>query len=147
MLTAPKIIDDKKRLRTNKKTGNELEFFADLDWELKRLNRYGHRFSILLIEVIGEEKEVDHFPEIVKKILRSSDLLYRLTNGNFAAILPCTHETGGECAALRLKRETKTLSNNKLNINVGVISIDIHTNKSAQEIYETVKEDLFKDKR
>ncbi len=125
---------------------DESAFFDDLDWELKRLNRYGHRFAVLLIEVYGDKEEKYNFPKIARKTLRSTDLLYLLSDGKFAAILPCTHETGGECAALRLKRETRNMSNNKININVGIISIDGHTNKTPKEIYELVKNDLFNDR-
>jgi len=133
------------------KTGfrNTSAFFDDLDWEIKRLNRYGHRFSVLLIEIIGNDKVKKKFPELAKKILRATDLLYALDDGKFAAILPCTHETGGECAALRLKRETKRalyIYDAKLDINIGVISIDTHTSKTPDEIYELVKKDLFKDR-
>jgi len=144
MIIAAKIEDRKRFHANNNELGNESELFADLDWELKRLNKYGHRFSVLFIEVIGDE--IERFSKILRKTLRATDLLYKLEDGNFVAILPCTHETGGECAALRLKRETKNISNNKLNINVGVINIDTHTNKSPKEIYELVKKEVLKDR-
>jgi diguanylate cyclase (GGDEF)-like protein len=94
---------------------NRRAFEEDLARELARSRRYGHSFSLLLLDIDrfkqindtwGHGKGDDVLRLVGRHLvetLRSSDCTYRLGGDEFAVILPETPQTGAEYAAFRLK--------------------------------------------
>jgi len=87
---------------------NTAFFKRCLRQEFKRAKRHHHSFSLLLMQVPGEEKIGDRFESlcldlarIVKKHTREEDTIGR-NNGEIGIILPETDETGSEALVQRL---------------------------------------------
>lgn len=104
--------------RTDPLTGmpNRRALMEELQAAIARLNRYGHRFSLVLMDL-------DHFKQIndeyghgvgddilcqmrerVQSVLRSSDRLARLGGEEFAILLPETDVEGAGETAERIRR-------------------------------------------
>ncbi len=92
--------------------GDKSAFLKELDWNLNRVRKFNHRITVLLIQIQGSDPHTGHRPhsshskilEDLSQVLRDTDNIYKIGNDLFAAILPSTHEAGGEAAALRIKR-------------------------------------------
>ncbi len=141
-ISGEELVDPESGLR------NETALKEDLEWEIARMKRYGHRFAVLMFEprTFIPIESCLKLANLVKEILRATDILYRLPDCRFAAILPCSHETGGECAALRLRRvlakKTEDYPEGPVDIDVGVVSVDIHMQMSSSEIIEKANSEL-----
>lgn len=136
-------------------------FREDVDKELARAHRYGYRIAVLLAELDGypanEEQEIRRESEQsvatrLRDILRAGDAMYSLTRGRFAAILPFTTETGGETAALRLKRAIShavlDFDSKPISLSVGIASIHPHDELvTSQDVLRLAEKDLDQDKR
>ena len=128
-------------------------FFEELQREIARVRRYGHRITLLLIEP-EEELEGDDLERFEQEIvgqLRTSDSAFHYSKNRFSVIMPDTHEAGGEAAALRLKRKICSAMNKKLSnelaLSIGVISLDASVSKDAEEVAKDLEKDLERDKK
>ncbi len=129
-------------------------FYRDLKKELSRISRYGHRASFMLIEVeIFNEISEDYLAKIYQKIkgqLRTCDSLYFFSPPcTFAAILPDTHEGGGECAALRLKQiisQAEGPDKRPMATSVGLISVGQEALLDPDRLLNALDSDLERDK-
>ncbi len=87
---------------------------AELDRELHKTRRYKHPTSLLLIELRGIEKRVPkEIDEVLVRTasflvsnLRNVDVLFRVSELRFAALLPETPPEGAAVAAKRLEAQT-----------------------------------------
>ena len=132
---------------------NKEAFYSDLKRELSRIKRYGHRASFMLIKLhISDKITKDYEAFLYKKInkqLRGCDSVYLFDAGIFAVILPDTHEGGGECAALRLKRklsQIKMPSGTRIASSIGLVSAGAESRLlDANSILNALKRDLTRD--
>ncbi len=132
---------------------NKEAFYSDLKKEIGRITRYGHRATFMLIELhISGEINDDYIKSLYDQIrhkLRTCDSLYFFSSPcTFAAILPDTHEGGGECAALRLKRNISQFagsSKGTIATSIGLVSMGQETLQSPESIIEALKRDLKRD--
>ncbi len=84
---------------------------AELDRELNKTRRYGHATSLLLIEIAGvEARTAEERDELLVRTasflvgnLRNVDVLFRVGDLRFAALLPETPPGGAGVAAERLR--------------------------------------------
>ncbi len=133
---------------------NRDAFLLDVEGELNRIWRYGHRATFLLIEInnyngITGDYEKILFDEI-RKELRTCDRLYFMGEKLFSAILPDTHEGGGEYAALRLKREIVRIAKDKgedISLNIGLVSTGPEQVSSLKSILSALEKDLERDRQ
>lgn len=128
------------------------DFFHELEREIARVRRYGHRITLLLIEpeIKLDGAQMEEFRVQFFKQLRSSDCAYVYDDRKFAAILPDTHEAGGEAAALRIKRRIcSALAEKSINISlsIGVVSLDAGVSKDIQELVIDLEHDLGRDRQ
>src|SRR5277367_2799555 len=94
---------------------NRRHFMALMDREQKRVERYGARFSLLMLDIDHFKKINDTFghqvgDEAIKKMsgvcqahLRPTDLLCRFGGEEFLVALTHTEETGAQIAAERIR--------------------------------------------
>ena len=115
----------------------------------KRAEKFGYRVSAVLLKLISplDETTINEATDFVKSTLRKDDSFYSLGNGLFGAILPDTHEAGGEAAARRLKRFfQRALTNLERDslpqISVGVVSIGPNEKIAPERILHLLKRDL-----
>lgn len=140
-----------------KKTGqetNELERFRqDIEKEILRVNRYRTCTSVILMEIkkpaqdgLQAEGQV-HFP---KGLLRASDCIFPLGEGRYGAILPFTHEAGGEITMRRVKEEILGCKNlggaAPSNVAASVVCLQPHEYIDASEVIATLERGLAIDK-
>ncbi len=141
---------------------NAEAFLEDLERELARVRRYGHRITLLLLDIFGGDEELtkapspsdDAYPGLVArvfaKVLRKSDFFYRVDTAMFAAILPNAYEAGGEAAALRLKRTISEEADKELDrqypVASGVVSVGPENYSSPASLLESLKQDLRRDR-
>ena len=129
------------------------DFLEELNREIARVRRYGHRITLLLIEPEEylEDKELEEFKKELVNQLRTSDSAFSIGKEQFACILPDTHEAGGEAAALRIKRRICAAMNIKraatLALSIGVISLDSGISQDAESLIKDLEKDLERDKR
>ena len=127
-------------------------FDSDARKELSRIKRYGHRASFMLIKLhISKDiaKGYDTFLyQEIKKQLRDCDSVYFFDTGIFSAILPDTPEGGGECAALRLKRNLSHIadpSGESIASSIGLVSVGPESSKDIYALLSTLERDLDRD--
>jgi len=139
---------------------NHNAFQEDLEQELARVRRYHHRITVLLAELDGENENSGTCLEdaaILKEVggclsdaLRTSDAIYRLAATRFGAILPSTHEAGGEAAALRVKRLIAERVPQRLqvpcSVSIGVVSVHPQDSTDFRELHDALERDLQQDK-
>jgi len=142
---------------SQKKCSSEIrsreEFYCELNREIARVRRYGHRITLLLIE--PEEQldgaDVQQFKDELIRQLRTSDCAFSFGENRFAVILPNTHEAGGEAAALRIKRLICSAINRRratpLALSSGVISLDSGMAQDLDYLIKDLEKDLERDKR
>lgn len=128
------------------------DFIHELEREIARVRRYGHRMTLLLIEpeITLEGKHLEEFYIQFFRQLRSSDCGYTFDERKFAAMLPDTHEAGGEAAALRIKRRICSAMAGKgisLSLSIGVVSLDSGISKDSKTIITDLEHDLTRDRQ
>ncbi len=129
------------------------DFLEELEREIARVRRYGHRVTLLLIEPEEalEDAERKKFEQEILNQLRTSDCAYHYGENQYAALLPDTHEAGGEAAALRLKRRICSAMNrkraNELVLSIGVMSLDAGISKDIPDILHELERDLERDRK
>lgn len=94
---------------------NRRYMLAQLDRELARARRYGHRLSLLMLDLdhfkevndthghqVGDEV-LRHFARVARRTVRGSDLLARYGGEEFLLVMPETERDGALEAAERLR--------------------------------------------
>jgi len=128
-------------------------FLLQLERELERIKRYGHRAAFMLIRPLYKNLNVtgtnykQHLYDLIKNGLRACDSLYFFDEKTFSAILPDTHEGGGESAALRLKRRIAqaAVPGAPTASIIGLVSIGPENIKDVQAILNDLKRDMKRD--
>ncbi len=115
----------------------------------KKAEKFGYRVSAVLLKLLSplDEETAVEAARFVKSTLRRDDSFYFLGNGLFGAILPDTHEAGGEAAGMRLKRFfhhalTRLEKDDAAQISVGVVSIGPDDRIAPERILHLLKRDL-----
>ncbi len=94
---------------------NSRYFYSQLKGEIERCNRYGHKLSLLLLDIDKFKEYNDNFGHlegdkilvrlgrIIKSCLRKMDTAYRYGGEEFTIILPGTHGEEARTVAERLR--------------------------------------------
>lgn len=94
---------------------NSRYFYTQLKGEIERFNRYGHKLSLLLLDIdkfkeyndsfghLEGDKILVHLGRIIKSCLRKMDTAYRYGGEEFTIILPGTHGDEARTVAERLR--------------------------------------------
>jgi diguanylate cyclase (GGDEF)-like protein len=94
---------------------NSRYFYAQLKGEIERCNRYGHKLSLLLLDIdkfkeyndsyghLEGDKILVRLGRIIKSCLRKMDTAYRYGGEEFTIILPGTHGEEARTVAERLR--------------------------------------------
>ncbi len=131
------------------------QFFLDAQKELARVERHGAKCSFALIRpnLNFSELNDDYIKSLyffIKEQLRQCDSLYIFDRETFAAILPETHEAGGEMASARIKKNiSRAYANSKqpLSVSVGIVSVWPGRCPNVTNLIEELKEDLERDQK
>jgi diguanylate cyclase (GGDEF)-like protein len=94
---------------------NSRHFYSQLKGEIERFNRYGHKLSLLLLDIdnfkdfndtyghLEGDKILVRLGGIIKSCLRKMDTAYRYGGEEFTIILPGTHGEEARTVAERLR--------------------------------------------
>ena len=131
------------------------DFFVAAQNELARLKRYGGQSTFLLIKphTNSNGSKDDYVTSIyhsIKDQLRHCDGVYQLDKDHIVAILPNTHEAGGETASFRLKKEVsgfKGPNNEQIPMSVGVVCVWQGRCDNVAELLEELYRDLERDEK
>ena len=94
---------------------NSRYFYTQLKGEIERFNRYGHKLSLLLLDIdkfkeyndnyghLEGDKILVRIGRIIKSCLRKMDTAYRYGGEEFTIILPGTHGEEARTVAERLR--------------------------------------------
>lgn len=130
------------------------------DEQLHRFYRYEEDFSLALVEIANYEEVVGTYgvqfaeklvvkvSEVLKKVLRRSDILARYSSSTFAILMPHTGFEGIKTFADRL---TSTMKFNtfqvmgksiEIEVNIGVTSSKVENFKDVEEIFIKAEQSL-----
>lgn len=99
---------------------NSRHFYTQLKGEIDRCNRYGHKLSLLLLDIdnfknyndtyghLEGDKILVRLGRIIKACLRKMDTAYRYGGEEFTIILPDTHGEEAGTVAERLRAAVQT---------------------------------------
>ncbi len=99
---------------------NSRHFYNQLKGEIERFNRYGHKLSLLLLDIdkfkdfndtyghLEGDKVLVRLGRIIKSCLRKMDTAYRYGGEEFTIILPGTHGEEARTVAERLRSAVVT---------------------------------------
>ena len=99
---------------------NSRYFYSQLKNEIERYNRYGHKLSLLLLDIdefkayndsfghLEGDKILVRLGRIIKSCLRKMDTAYRYGGEEFTIILPGTHGEEARTVAERLRAAVAT---------------------------------------
>lgn len=94
---------------------NSRHFYSQLKGEIERVNRYGHKLSLLLLDIdnfkeyndthghLEGDKVLLRIGRIIRACLRKMDTAYRYGGEEFTVILPGTHAEEAATVAERLR--------------------------------------------
>lgn len=94
---------------------NSRHFYSQLKGEIERVNRYGHKLSLLLLDIdnfkefndtyghLEGDKVLVRIGRIIKACLRKMDTAFRYGGEEFTIILPGTHAEEARTVAERLR--------------------------------------------
>ncbi|MBR9986516.1 MAG: diguanylate cyclase [Desulfosarcina sp.] len=118
---------------------NSRHFYTQLKGEIERFNRYGHKLSLLLLDIdnfkdfndtyghLEGDKILLHLGRVIKSCLRKMDSAYRYGGEEFTIILPGTHGEEARTVAERLRSAVAaedfscgTVSDLEITISIGV---------------------------
>ena len=132
------------------------EFLINIQKELARVERYGHKTTFLLIKPIlksdgSKEGYLEFLCQSISKELRNCDSVYLFDSDCIAAILPNTHEAGGETAAHRVKKKISQIctegENRPVPMSIGVVSVWPGESINASDLIRKLQADLERDDR
>ena len=98
---------------------NSRHFYAQLEIEIERSNRYGHPLTLLLLDLDKFKKFNDKYGhvdgdyvllrlgQVVKRCLRETDSAYRYGGEEFTIMLPMTTSNEGIVTAKRIQTELR----------------------------------------
>ncbi|GEM_PF-1066610 len=130
------------------------------DEQLHRFYRYEEDFSLALVEIAGYEEIVGTYgaqfaeklvvkvAEVLKKVLRRSDLLARYSSSTFAILMPHTGAEGIKTFADRLRSTMKFHTfqvmgkSIDIDVNIGVTSSKVENFKDVEEIFIKAEQSL-----
>jgi GGDEF domain-containing protein/CheY-like chemotaxis protein len=129
-------------------------FQEALKQELAGVRGLKQKVTVLLIEVDGDNRPeacvVTAICDCLLDATRKRDSIYQVTHCRFAAILPGTHEAGGQTAALRVKKliSKKIVrgDGSAVTLSVGILSVDPQDATDLQKINEYLEKDLLLDR-
>ena len=125
------IIDDLTQLH------NSRHFYAQIEIEIERSNRYGQPLTLLLLDIDRFKKFNDKYGhvegdyvlsqlgQVIKRCLRDPDSAYRYGGEEFTIILPMTTSNEGIVTAKRIQRELRKetfspMLDQKINMTVSI---------------------------
>ncbi|NPA95466.1 MAG: hypothetical protein GXO58_08580 [Thermodesulfobacteria bacterium] len=131
------------------------DFLVAAQNELARLKRYGGQSTFLLIKPHANSNgsKGDYTTSIyhsIKDRLRHCDGVYLLDKDHIVAILPNTHEAGGETASFRLKKEVSRIkgpNNEQIPMSVGVVCVWHDRCDNVAELLDELYQDLERDEK
>ncbi len=130
-------------------------FFLDAQKELARVKRHGGKSTFALIKPHFNLCEInnDYLTSLyfyIKEQLRECDSLYIFDKDTFVAILPETHEAGGEIASARIKRaisQNYTDPKHSIPMSIGIVSVWSECCPNVTDLVEELKKDLARDQK
>lgn len=153
-----RLLLENRRLRelsvTDDLTGvyNRRYFYERLNEEWNLVERYGHRLSVMILDIddfktvnerfghLAGDALLKEFPGVVKIGLRKGDIFTRYGGDEFAVILPHTSGQAALTAAEHIRRamestDFKAVKSYKFTLSVGVAEV----RKETQDAYEAVR--------
>jgi two-component system, sensor histidine kinase LadS len=143
--------------------GNRRNFDLRLREEISRSSRFGHAFSLLMIDIDGFKKFNDEFGHpkgdavlralgaLMRSASREGDVPCRVGGEEFAFILPETGKADGLVFAERFRRRVESSvmapdSLNPITVSIGLAAFP-HDGRNSDEIVWAADEALYESKR
>ena len=143
--------------------GNRRNFDLRLREEISRSSRFGHAFSLLMIDIDGFKKFNDEFGHpkgdavlralgaLMRSASREGDVPCRVGGEEFAFILPETGKADGQVFAERFRRRVESSvmapdSLNPITVSVGLAAFP-QDGRNSDEIVWAADEALYESKR
>lgn len=142
---------------------NRQVFFAELDRELKRINRSGDEVSILLLDIdkfkaindahghhIGDAVLME-VAMVIRECLRDIDIVARIGGEEFGVILPDTNTGGGLWAAERIRQSVAghhfivgtDQAPVTCKVSIGVASATMEDDRDSSELFKIADTRLY----
>ncbi|HXL14916.1 MAG TPA: GGDEF domain-containing protein, partial [Methylomirabilota bacterium] len=125
---------------------NKRHFDRSLEAEIEKAKRYGHKLSVLVLDIdnfktlrerhgqpVGNEVLSD-FGKLLKKFARGTDCVARYSGEEFMILLPHADAQEARCAADRLRAVVETHSfprRKRLTVSVGIATFPADANDST----------------
>jgi diguanylate cyclase (GGDEF)-like protein len=125
---------------------NKRHFDTSLDAEIEKAKRYGHKLSVMVLDIdnfkalserhgqpVGNEVLSD-FGKLLKKFARGTDCVARTSGEEFMILLPHTDASEARCAADRLRTVVEAHSfprRKRLTVSVGIATFPADANDST----------------
>ena len=125
---------------------NKRHFDKNLDAEIEKAKRYGHKLSVMVLDIdnfkalserhgqpVGNELLSD-FGKLLKKFARGTDCVARYSGEEFMILLPHTDAEEARCAADRLRTIVESHSfprRKRLTVSVGIATFPADANDSV----------------
>jgi len=140
-------------------------FFQRIEEELNRARRYGHAFSVLMLDIdsfkelndahghLAGDRFLERVGEVIKGSLRSHDIPCRYGGEEFAVLLPETEPTESIVIAERIRRtvgEIRVREGRKMigtTISIGISSYPKSARRSAVDLLRKADGALYQAKR
>ncbi len=125
---------------------NKRHFDRSLDAEIEKARRYGHKLSVMVLDIdnfkalserhgqpVGNEVLSD-FGKLLKKFARGTDCVARYSGEEFMILLPHTDAPEARCAADRLRTIVQSHSfprRKRLTVSVGIATFPVDASDSV----------------
>lgn len=124
-------------------------FREDIGKEILRVNRYRTCTSVILMEIEQSAQDglkAEGMLHFLKGLLRASDCVFPLERGRYGAILPFTHEAGGDITIRRVKEECMKWKDpngaSPSGMAASVVCLQPHEYMDASEVLATLEREL-----
>ncbi len=140
-------------------------FYQRIEEELNRARRYGHAFSVLMLDIdsfkdlndehghLAGDRFLQRVGEVIKGNLRSHDIPCRYGGEEFAVLLPETEPTESIVIAERIRRTVSDIRIREgrrlvgTTISIGISSYPKSARRSAQDLLRKADGALYQAKR
>lgn len=146
---------------------NQRHFFNTLKEEVARSKRYSQAFSLLFLDLdrfkmfndsyghrIGN-KILIQVGQLIERLTRSSDKVFRYGGDEFALILPETHEDDALMLADRIREEIENTdfspderkTDSRLSVSIGIVESDHNSLMNEDDIFKAADDAMHKAKK
>jgi len=123
-------------------------FLAYIEQEIQRLKRYGHFFSLAIVDIdafsminhrhgaIHGDKSLKTVGQIIQKHIRNADIAARYAGDQFAILFIHTKTESAVATAEKLRRLTESESNGEITVSIGLSSATVKLQDGLEKLFQ-----------